>query len=820
MIFKYLVGIIGSCLAFVSSNVAAEFIQYSGTSTATYSTGSVNEIQLTWTAIPFDESVVTGNGFELFDVELSALTFFPATLGTTMFSTNNTSFQVQYSNGSLFALVVGGNVNGVEAIAPGADDFMARYNPDGTAFQTAYRLSTSNSLDGNSFDMSATITAGVVTPPVKILFEGHISSMQGSIASALSIDDNFSATLVYYEDFATGTDYGVEQVYDFPYSAFTYSLDVQISTFSGSGADGQIKILNDYSGRDWFQTMSWPGSGFSGDSIAGSTWTQTTITLKDYEEVIFNDTSLPSVIPSLSEYEEAFGTMYFSDGSLAIAEITSITEVSGNVTITESQSVDLSAGTPVELLGGTATGGIDLSFGDDFSGEIVVTPSVGTTANPPTFSLPNAGEFQVWDIEVVGSFSGTAELTFSYDEATLIVPESELVIFHYSETSESWEALPTVVDEINNLLIATTNSFSPFAMGVAQNSAPIANAGSDLAIASLDQNQTIIHGTATDQDEGDEIQYRWLEGTYELAAWKTIETGSDADLDLGTVLDYPIGEYTLTLEVSDGEVITSDSMILKIEANPAVFKTKKVKVCWHHDDIHVEGEMILPEIIWMYNLTPIGYANLFLADVLVTEQEVEFEIKGKNSDKWEYKDKDHINGNIKEFKIDWKGSKFDYHGDLHLHTHFISSAETSFCIHTDKVSGAFTVDINGVTIVYDENNNITTDVEYEQQKDDNSHVHFVLPFQLTSDMAINITGAVENTINVEHYFSEGYGKFKIVSSFNSDVFPNGTDSTPDIVDYGITLGDNMTMVFDGDAIGDDEAWEKKDDKHWEYKLKK
>ncbi len=349
---------------------------------------------------------------------------------------------------------------------------------------------------------------------------------------------------------------------------------------------------------------------------------------------------------------------------------------------------------------------------------------------------------------------------------------------------------------------------------------PVADAGIDLAITSIAQNQTIIQGSATNPNNDEVVQYRWLENENELSAWQTIEIGSDADLDLGTVVDYPIGEYTLTLEVTDGNVTVSDSMILRIEANPAAFIADKVKACWHHDDLHVEGHIALPDSVWMDNLTPAGSADLYLAEVDIANQDLAFRIKGRNGEKWEYKDKKNLNGNIKEFKIDWKGAKFDYHNKLHLHTHFIAGSETSFCIHSDHVSGAFIVNINGTTIAYDENHNITTDVVYEQQKRNNSHVHFILPFQLTSDMVINVTGAIENTINVLDYYNESYGKFKIVSSFNQDAFPNGTNSTPDNVEYFITLGDDMTLVFGGDTVGDDEVWSKKDDKHWEYKLPK
>jgi hypothetical protein len=284
------------------------------------------------------------------------------------------------------------------------------------------------------------------------------------------------------------------------------------------------------------------------------------------------------------------------------------------------------------------------------------------------------------------------------------------------------------------------------------------------------------------------------------------------------------GDYAIVgafADYANGNYYSGSAYVFSLTPpnNPAVFRTEKIKVCWHHNDLHVEGQIILPDSIWMDSLSPVGYADLILTDVYETGQDVEFEIKGKKNEKWEYKDKDHLNGYIKEFKIDWKSAKFDYHEDLHLHTHFISESETSFCIHANHVSGAFTVDVDGTTIAYDENHNITTNVEYEQQKDDNSHVHFSLPFQLTSDMVISITGTIEDTINIADHYSEGYGKFKIVSSFNSELFPDGTDSTPDIVEYFITLGDDMTMIFGGDTIGGDKIWTKKDDKHWEFKLK-
>jgi hypothetical protein len=257
------------------------------------------------------------------------------------------------------------------------------------------------------------------------------------------------------------------------------------------------------------------------------------------------------------------------------------------------------------------------------------------------------------------------------------------------------------------------------------------------------------------------------------------------------------------------------------EDKPTTLDTEKAKVCCHHDDLHVEGKMYFPEGVWKDTLSPAGSTEITLAGVGVTNQTLDFEIKGKKEEKWEYKDKKNVYGNIKEFKIDWKekAPKFDYKGDLHIHTHSIADNETTLCIHSEHVSGDFTVAIDGTEIAFDEYRNIDTILAYESQKADNSHVHFALPFQLTPDMTIEVTGAVELSLNVADYYEKSYAKFKLVSSFNPDDF-DGTISLPDELEFNITLGDDTNEVSGDDLIGVEKAWTKRDDKHWEYKPKK
>jgi hypothetical protein len=170
------------------------------------------------------------------------------------------------------------------------------------------------------------LSAGANAAIVNVLYEGNIDYLQGAATSALSIGDSFSATLIYDTDFATGIDYVTEKHYNFPTSPTAFSLNVQMKSFTGSANDGLIQVFNDYgSGYDRFQPLSTGSTGFSGDSVSGSAWTQTTLSFVDTDGSVFVDQSLPSALPLLSEFEQAFATM-FIDGGIARAQITSMTD--------------------------------------------------------------------------------------------------------------------------------------------------------------------------------------------------------------------------------------------------------------------------------------------------------------------------------------------------------------------------------------------------------------------------------------------------------------------------------------------------------------
>jgi hypothetical protein len=101
---------------------------------------------------------------------------------------------------------------------------------------------------------------------------------------------------------------------------------------------------------------------------------------------------------------------------------------------------------------------------------------------------------------------------------------------------------------------------------VNSNHAPAAQAGDNVSIYSSQVSATTIQGTATD-DDGDALQYRWLEGGTELLTWTPAVGNVSCPLALaGKGLG--IGSHTLTLEVKDAQVTASSSMGLTIINTP------------------------------------------------------------------------------------------------------------------------------------------------------------------------------------------------------------------------------------------------------------
>jgi len=94
------------------------------------------------------------------------------------------------------------------------------------------------------------------------------------------------------------------------------------------------------------------------------------------------------------------------------------------------------------------------------------------------------------------------------------------------------------------------------------NHPPTVNAGTDMTIYTDEVGATTIPGTATD-DDGDTLQYRWLEGATVLLDW-TAAQGGACPLSLNPAV-ITAGTHTLTLEVKDtSQATASDAMVLTV----------------------------------------------------------------------------------------------------------------------------------------------------------------------------------------------------------------------------------------------------------------
>jgi hypothetical protein len=138
----------------------------------------------------------------------------------------------------------------------------------------------------------------------------------------------------------------------------------------------------------------------------------------------------------------------------------------------------------VSVLGGTSQpGGITATFGaaatpGTFSAEQIPLEGL-STAGVSAESLNHAfalslnsfggaqGVQQVWNVEYSGQLNGPVTLTFDYDPSTLPAgtDQTKLGIWHFISSLDQWQFGGTV-DTVNHTITVTTNSFSPFVLGV------------------------------------------------------------------------------------------------------------------------------------------------------------------------------------------------------------------------------------------------------------------------------------------------------------------------------------------------------------------
>lgn len=103
---------------------------------------------------------------------------------------------------------------------------------------------------------------------------------------------------------------------------------------------------------------------------------------------------------------------------------------------------------------------------DNVTGSGNVSLSTSDTGPPPPGAFTFGADPTFYDLSTTATYTGSIEVCFEYDEASVTGSEMELTLLHYDETlmPPSWVDITSSVDTLANVLCGTTTTLSPFAM--------------------------------------------------------------------------------------------------------------------------------------------------------------------------------------------------------------------------------------------------------------------------------------------------------------------------------------------------------------------
>ena len=144
----------------ITLQVSAEVKTFIGTFNATFNnpTEGIPNITGSW-SFDFDTESIPGTGFGTIVVNLKSLTLSPSLVGATSFNISNASGWLQYHDGILIRVGIGGDISGPANMSSDTDDFGASYD------ETGYTLGVSVSVASSplSIDSAPGLQGGSVS---------------------------------------------------------------------------------------------------------------------------------------------------------------------------------------------------------------------------------------------------------------------------------------------------------------------------------------------------------------------------------------------------------------------------------------------------------------------------------------------------------------------------------------------------------------------------------------------------------------------------------------------------------------------------------
>ena len=213
-----------------------------------------------------------------------------------------------------------------------------------------------------------------------------------------------------------------------------------------------------------------------GPSIAGLPVDEFEIFLNDTSGSALSSDALPLIPLSLGLFDTNRWSLSFDDGSgpgrgpAVDGTLTSISSFTENIPIAAGTNV-----TGIALGGTSVVHGVEVTFEDTGGGDYgaafhsVAPDSIASLLGTDSINfLTTDGAAQAWELSFTGTFTGDATLSVQYDDAALPAGfnEETLALFHFVGGS-GWSKLSGLThDPANNRITATTDSFSPFVLGL------------------------------------------------------------------------------------------------------------------------------------------------------------------------------------------------------------------------------------------------------------------------------------------------------------------------------------------------------------------
>jgi len=193
--------------------------------------------------------------------------------------------------------------------------------------------------------------------------------------------------------------------------------------------------------------------------------------------------------------------------------------------------------------------------------------TVPGTTTITTSTIPPAGNFGIefiplfYDITTTATFTGNVHIEINYDDSFITPPaqETDLRLFKFPGTPPAPiditdGSISPNPDTTANMIYGVTDGFSIFAVGFLLNQPPVADAGDDDTVpadALCEADVSLDGGGSYDPD-----------GTIEKYTWTGPFGGV---LGVNPTVTLGLGENTITLTVSDGELTSTDEVVVTVE---------------------------------------------------------------------------------------------------------------------------------------------------------------------------------------------------------------------------------------------------------------